>query len=573
MSRLFRIVVILLAVSATCSASAEPFAALGEELLDGMIARAPGLGVALGLHASDGRLPDHSPGGIAATTAWLDESLARLGAVDRAALTKLEIVEHATLVARLSGWRFSWVEERALERDPRRPVSAVGLAPYVTRDYAPLHRRAQAVIAVANAAPAFLAQAEKRLDRQIPHTWLETAISQTKGTISFVRNDVATAFEPLASASLAAEVDAGLGKLATGLETYLAALEARREEATEDFALGEERFLGKLRASHGIDLSLERLEELFRADLARNRAALVEVTRAIDPERRPREVVASVLSDKPPPDRVLAVAAEQVEQLREGVISLELSSVPGDDPLTVVETPPFLRYNSAFLNTPGSFEPKPLPSFYYITPPDPEWPPEQQAAYVPGTVDLLFTSVHEAWPGHFLQSLHRRRIESRVLRSIGSSANSEGWAHYSEELAWETGLTRGAEAHLGQLLNALLRNVRCLSAIGLHTDGMSVEKSERMFRKIAHQDPGNARQQAWRGTFDPMYLIYSLGKLAIYEMRADYREQVEARGETFRMKDFHDAFLAYGAAPLPAVREALLGPEAGPPLAGQGEKR
>ena len=566
MSRLLRIA-ILFAAAAASAAGAEPFAALADELLDGMIARSPRMGVGLGLHASDGRLPDRSPKGIAATTAWLDESLARLAAVDRTALMKLERVEHATLVARLSGWRFSWVEERALERDPRGALSAVGLAPYVTRDYAPLHRRAQAVIAVAKAAPAFLAQAETRLDREIPRTWLETAISQAKGTISFVREDVAQAFAPLASAALRVEVDAALAVLASALETYLAALEGRREEATDDFALGEERFLAKLRATHGIDLSLERLEELFEADLARNRAALVETARAIDPDRKLREVLASVLADKPPANRVLAVATEQAEQLRRGVISLELSSVPGDDPLAVVETPPFLRYNFAFLNTPGPFEPKPLPSFYYITPPDPEWPAEQQAAYLPGTVDLLFASVHEAWPGHFLQSVHRRRIDSRVLRSIGSSATSEGWAHYAEELAWETGLTKGEEAHLGQLVNALLRNVRCLSAIGLHTGGMSVKKSERMFRKVAHQDPGNARQQAWRGTFDPLYLIYTLGKLAIYEMREDYRAQLEARGETFRMKDFHDAFLSYGGAPLPAIRESLLGSESGPPLA------
>lgn len=559
--------ILLLAISLVATASfAQPFDTLGSELLDGMIARSPLLGVRLGLHASDGRLPDHSAEGVAATTAWLDESLARLAAVDPASLGNVRQAERAALIARLSGWRFSWVEERSLERDPRGPLNVVGLAQYISRDYAPLHQRARAVIAVAKAAPAYLAMREARLDRAIPHTWLETSIRQARGTISFVRDDVHQAFEPLTSETLRSEVGVALGGLAVALEGYVAALEGRREETTDDFALGEERFLAKLRASHGIDLPLERLEELFEADLARNRAALREAANAIDPDRKPAAVLASVLADKPAPDQVLAVAAAQVAKLRTGVIELELMSVPGEDPLSVVETPPFLRYNFAFLNGPGAFEPKPLPSFYYITPPNPDWPAEQQAAYVPGTVDLLFASVHEAWPGHFLQSVHRRRIESRILRSLGSSATSEGWAHYAEELAWETGLTKGEEAHLGQLVNALLRDVRCLSAIGLHTDGMSVKRSQRMFRKVAYQDPGNAEQQAWRGTFDPMYLIYTLGKLAIFEMREDYRAQLEARGETFRLKDFHDAFLSYGSAPLPAIRAALLGPDAGPPL-------
>ena len=543
------------------------FDALANELLDGMMARRPTLGVRLGLHAFDGRLPDHSEEGVAATLSWVDESLARLGAVEPGRLSSVQRAELATLRARLASWAFEWREERALERDPRAALTIVGVAEYVKRDYAPLQVRAHAALAIAKAAPGFLEAAEARLDRGLPTTWLETAIAQARGSASFVRQQVKAAFAGLGSRALKTELDAGLDQLADAIDAYASGIEGRRDEANTDFALGEERFLEKLRLAHGFELDLERLEQILEADLARNRAALVEAAHAIDPDARTGEVVRGVLGTRPAASQVLAVATAQSLDLRKKVERFALASIPSDDPLLVVETPPYLRYNFAFLDAPGPFETKPLPTFYYITPPDPSWPPEQQASYVPATADLLFASVHEAWPGHFLQSLHRRKLDSRILRALGSSATSEGWAHYAEELVWETGAVAEAEARVGQLVNALLRNVRCMSAIGLHTDHMSVEKSERMFRKIAYQDPANARQQAWRGTFDPMYLIYTLGKLAIHELREDARTRAEAAGETFQLGEFHDAFLSYGAAPLPAIREALLGAGAGAPLA------
>ena len=119
------------------------------------------------------------------------------------------------------------------------------------------------------------------------------------------------------------------------------------------------------------------------------------------------------------------------------------------------------------------------------------------------------------------------------------------------------------ETQIGQLLNALLRNVRFLSAIGLHTEGMTVEESEKMFLEQGFQDPGNARQQAARGTFDPGYLNYTLGKLMIRELRKDW---TASRGEREAWKQFHDTFLSYCGPPIPLVREDMLGPDAGDAL-------
>ena len=140
-------------------------------------------------------------------------------------------------------------------------------------------------------------------------------------------------------------------------------------------------------------------------------------------------------------------------------------------------------------------------------------------------------------------------------------AFTEGWAHYAEEIMWEAGLGNGdPEIHIGQLLNALLRNVRFISAIGLHTGTMTVAESERMFRDKACQDPGNARQQAARGTFDPAYLNYTLGKLMIRKLRDDW---TASRGGRKAWGAFHDQFLSYGSPPIPLARKAMLGSDGG----------
>jgi uncharacterized protein (DUF885 family) len=197
---------------------------------------------------------------------------------------------------------------------------------------------------------------------------------------------------------------------------------------------------------------------------------------------------------------------------------------------------------------------------YYISPPDESWSEEVQRAYIPGEADLLFTSIHEVWPGHFLNFLHANRAEWIFGRVFVTYAFGEGWAHYTEEMMLEAGLRdASAETRIGQISNALLRDARFLSAIGLHTLGMSVEESERFFMEEAYQDEGTARQQAARGTYDPAYLNYTMGKLMIRRMREDW---VSERGGREAWKEFHDTFLSFGGPPIPLVRARMLGGEA-----------
>jgi len=271
----------------------------------------------------------------------------------------------------------------------------------------------------------------------------------------------------------------------------------------------------------------------------------------------------AIANARKPPDGPVLGAREQLAGLKQFIVEKKLVSIPSDEEALVDESPPFNRWNLAYIDIPGPYE-KGLPSTYYISPPDPSWTAEEQAEYLPGEKDLLFISVHEVWPGHFLQFLHSNRSRSRFGQLFVGYAFAEGWAHYTEEMMWDAGLGDGdPTTHIGQLSNALLRNARYLSAIGLHTGSMTVAESEQLFLEKAFQDPGNARQQAARGTFDPAYLNYTLGKLMIRKLRDDW---TASRGGPQAWRAFHDEFLSYGGPPIPLVRKAMLGAESGPAL-------
>jgi hypothetical protein len=346
------------------------------------------------------------------------------------------------------------------------------------------------------------------------------------------------------------------------MKGLVAWLKGQQEKATDGFALGPERFRQMLWMTEKVDVPLNHPERAGREDLERNLAALRLACAQFAPGKTVSDCVATARLRKPDGGAV-AEAARQLGDLKAFVLDGKLLTVPGPEEARVATSPPYKRFNLAYIDIPGPFE-KGLPSIYYISPPDPSWSQDERNAYVPGRSDLLFVSVHEVWPGHFLQYLHANRASSKFGRVFVGYAFAEGWAHYTEEMMWEAGLGKGdPETHIGQLTNALLRNVRFISAIGLHTGTITVAESEAMFRDLAYQDPATARQQAARGTFDPAYINYTLGKLMIRKLREDW---TASRGGRKAWQDFHDRFLSYGGPPIPLVRAAMLGSDAGPLL-------
>lgn len=513
-----------------------------------------------GRHEFDGILPDMSEEGLRRNIDWLKFARAEVLAFDLESLDAQRRFEQGYVLSVIDNDLF-WFEEAEW---PWRNPNYYSLSPdvYLTREYAPLEDRMRAYVRWAQAVSTVTEQAKQNLRLPLPRSYIEIGRIRFGGLARYLEDDVPGVFASVTDSTLWAEFGPASAQAISALRDFDQWLEDQRPEQTEDFALGAETFLKMLWSTERVDVPLDRLEEIGREDLERNLAAMRQACAAYAPGQAVPECVDRVKGNKPEAGAVVG-ARNQLGMLEEFVRANELVSIPGTERALVDESPPHRRANFAYIDIPGPYE-EGLPSIYYIAPPDPSCTPEEQAQYVPGVTDLLGVSVHEVWPGHFLQFLHANRSQSRFGQVFIGYAFAEGWAHYAEELVWESGLGDGdPEVHIGQLLNALLRNVRLISAIGLHTQGMSIEESERMFLEFAYQDPGNARQQAARGTYDPAYLNYTMGKLMIRKLREEWTAEVGGRDA---WREFHDQFLSYGGPPIPLVREAMLGEGSGPPL-------
>jgi hypothetical protein len=312
-----------------------------------------------------------------------------------------------------------------------------------------------------------------------------------------------------------------------------------------------------LKATEGVDIDLAQLEEIGRKDLQRNLDAMKQECEKYAPGKTLIECSDQASAHKAEGANVVEAATAQLADLRGFIQQKDLLTIPGTEECKVAQAPPYKAWNFAYINIPGPYETN-LPSVYYVSPPDPSWPKAKQEAYIPGRGSLLFTSVHEVYPGHFVQFLHSNRNKSKFGQVFVGYAFAEGWAHYTEEMMYDAGLGQGdPELHIGQLQEALLRDVRFLSAIGMHTKGMTVEESKKMFIEQGLRSEGEAEQQSNRGTFDPAYLNYTMGKLMIMKLRDDW---TASRGGRNAWKQFHDQFLSYGGPPIPLVRKAMMGP-------------
>lgn len=525
-----------------------------EQFIEAHLAANPAFAAGQGRHEFDGQLPDWSAAGLQKEIARLEQArVAALKYTDES-LPQDERFQRDYFVSVVDNLLF-WL------RDVRKPYTNSeyyfdnGLDPstYVSVPYAPADTRLRAFIKYATGIPQALEQIRANLQTPLPRTFVDYGIAGFGGFVDFYRKEVPLVFAEVKDEQLQRELQAAIEPAARAMEEMRKWFEAQQAQATDAYALGAEKFTAMLRMTEAVTTPLDKLEAMGRADLERNLAALAQACKAYLPKGSIAACMAKQSADKPQGGAVEG-ARGQLAQLRQFVVDHNIATIPGTEQALVEEAPAYRRQNAAYINIAGAYETN-LPSTYYIAPPDPSWSKAEQNEYIPGKADLLFTSVHEVWPGHFLQFLHSNRSAWRFGRLFVGYAFAEGWAHYSEEMMVEQGLAKDApELHIGQLSNALLRNVRYLCAIGLHTQGMSVTECEKMFKEKAFQDAGNARQQASRGTYDPAYLNYTMGKLMIMKLRRDW----QAKYPQQTLKDFHDAFLSYGGPPIPLVRAQML---------------
>jgi predicted small lipoprotein YifL len=550
-------------VPATADAASKKadWAAFRDAFQEDTFAADPGFAVSQGRHEFDGQLPDWSADGIAKEIARLDGARSKALAFTDDALTADERFERQYFVATIDGKLF-WLRDVGVPfHNPGFYLSTDGLDPstYLTRPYASLDVRLKAFTAYLKAVPNAVAQIRANLKSPMPKTFVTLGINGFGGFPDFFRKDVPPIFADVKDEALQADFKAALEPAAKSLEELTAWLKSEQPKANDDYALGADRFAKMLYATERVSTPLKDLEAVGQADLKRNLDALKTACATFAPKATLHACVDQVNADKPKGGAVEGARA-QLDALRQFIIDKQLVTIPSDEKALVGEAPPYQRWNFAYIDIPGPYD-KGMPSTYYIAPPDPTWPKKEQDAYTPGAAVLLFTSAHEVWPGHFLQFLHSNRSPSKFGQLFVGYAFAEGWAHYSEEMMWDAGLggdepKQRAKMKVGQLSEALLRDVRFICAIGLHTQGMSVQTCETMFKEDGFQDAGNARQQAARGTYDAAYLNYTMGKLMIMKLREDW---TKTHGGRDGWHAFHDQFLSYGGPPIPLVREQMLG--------------
>jgi hypothetical protein len=524
--------------------------------LDGYFPLNPNFAVYQGRHELDGQLPDWSPEGLKAARDQREQAIADAQALDPAGLSPEQAFERDYLVHVLQGELFWLTEADWPHKNPGFYVGALDPNVYIARPYADAETRMQAFIEYAKNVPAAAAQIEANLKLPLPETYLKYGQAGFGGFAEYYSGDAKAAFAEVKDDALQAEFDDAAAAASVAMQQLSEHIGS--VPATKDgYALGDEKFSDMVRLTEAVDIPLAELKAIGEADLKRNQDALKQACTAYAPGLPLGDCMAKMGSNKPAVGPV-EEAREQLPELRAFLVANDIVSIPGTEQAQVEESPPYNRQNSAYIDIPGPYETG-LPSVYYISPPDPAWDEETRNAYVPGKEDLLFTSVHEVWPGHFLNFLHSNRSESVLGKLFVGYAFAEGWAHYSEEMMYDAGLHDGdLETHIGQLSNALLRNCRYLSAIGLHAEGMTVEESYDLFRNECYQDAGNATQQAARGTYDPAYLNYTMGKLMIRKLRNDWTAIHFPDDPRSGWKAFHDEFLSYGGPPIPLVRQQMM---------------
>jgi hypothetical protein len=539
--------------SNTGTSSAADWKRTRDALIEEYLKAQPAFAVYQGRHEFDGQLPDWSADGIAAEVKRLRAARDRAAGVT--GLTGADAFERDYLVSQFEDDLFFLEDAEFPFTNPAFYIGSLDPSAYLTRNYAPIETRMRAYTTYATSIRRAVQQIRSNLRTPMSLPLLERGISGFGGYAEFFRTDVPKVFAEVKNAALQKAFAEANGAAANAMTELTAWLDSQRKTATAGFALGPEKFARMVRITEGVTAPVAQIEAAGRSDMARNQAALGSACATFAPGATIVACMAKANANKTPGGPV-AGARAQLDMLKAFVQDAGVASIPGPEQALVDESPPYNRANFAYIDIPGPYE-KNLPAIYYIAPPDPSWTPAEQRDYIAGRADLLFTSVHEVWPGHFLQFLHANRNPSIVGRLFVGYAFAEGWAHYAEEVMWEMGLGKGdAETHIGQVYNALYRNVRLVSAIGLHTKGMSVADSERLFREEAFTSVGEARQQAARGTYDPGYLNYTMGKLMIRKLRDDW---TASRGGRKAWRDFHDAFLKFGGPPIPMVRQQMMG--------------
>jgi len=562
------------------------FNRVADEYIAGYLAWRPQTGTSLGFHEYDGKVTDFSRKSLEAELArlhWFDKKLADLNTnqLSAAALYDYRILRNA-----IKREIFSFEEMGIYQQNPMTYAGVLDVNIYIKRDFAPLPQRVKSLTAVLQQAPNIMSAARANLAKSLPRPQIETAIEEANGAADFLSKDLVEAMKDFHDESLMQKFRAVNGRAIEELRGYVKYLkEQKLPKANDQYALGREKYARLVNYGEMITISPEDLLEIGMKELKRKQEVFTEAAKQIDPDKKPIEVFKAIQKDHPTEKSLIPDTARDLEMIRQFLIDHKIITVPSPVRAKVMETPQFLRATSfASMDTPGPFEKKATEAYYYVTPTEADWTPQQKEEWLTAfnyyTTDIV--SIHEAYPGHYVQFLALNASRATNLEKIFNSyAFVEGWAHCAEQMMVDEGFGRAdvvkklnditkldglskeakeneikaAKYRLAQTDEALLRVCRLCVSIKMHCQGMTVDEGAKFFEDNCYYEPKPARQEAIRGTFDPEYLYYTVGKLEILKLRADYQKQ---EGDKYSLQKFNDEMLRHGSPPIRLLREVML---------------
>jgi uncharacterized protein (DUF885 family) len=580
-SKLIVMVLAGVAVAAGCSRRTPAPAAQAQEGADAQLRKladdyfdqvyfhyAPSNGTLEGFHQYDAQLEDYSRAAVDRETADLERFEAKFATIPADQLDLTSQGDLQLLLGNIHGTLLSLNTIRLWEKDPDQYSSGISSGAFVLmeRSFAPPDERLRSLVAREKQMPATLEAAHENL-KNPPRIYTEIALEQLPDIISFFQSDVPAAFQQARNEQLKSQFAQSNSAVIAALKSYQSWLNKDvLPRSHGDFRLGADTYSKVLLYDEMVDTPLPRLLTIGYADLHKNQAEFNRIAKEVEPNQTPREVLAELVRDHPAPDHLMQSFRDTFQGLIQFIQEKHIVDIPSQVRPTLENTPPFMRATTtASMDTPGAFEKVATEAYFNVTVPDPHSSREEteqlMASFNRGTI--ISTAVHEAYPGHYVQFLWARQAPSKVRKLLDASSNSEGWAHYCEQMMLDEGYgqpgTGARDARdakmirLGQLQDALLRDARFVVGIQMHTGQMTFDQAVRFFVDQGYETPAGGLVETKRGTTDATYLYYTLGKLQILKLRADLEKK---EGAQFSLKRFHDDFLKQG---FPPVRRALLG--------------
>jgi uncharacterized protein (DUF885 family) len=537
---------------------------LVDSFFDGYFKLNPTQGTTAGFHQYDSDLEDYSRKGVDHEIAFAKDYLGRLNNFESKSLSLEERQDYQLLVNNLKSTLLDLEDIRSWEKNPDHYSSGLTNSAFVimSRKFAPPEKRLRSLIDREKSMPAVLLAARENL-KNPPRIYTEVAIQQLPDIVGFFQKDVPEAFKDVKDQQLLSEFQNSNTAVITALQDYEKFLkETLLARSNGDFRLGAENYRKKLLYDEMVDIPVDRLLQIGYDDLHRNQQWFKKVAAQIDPQKSPEQIQSELQQDHPAPDQLLQTFRDDLGGIRQYLIDKQIVTIPSPVPPIVEETPPFARaLTFASMDTPGPYEKVAKEAFFNVTLPEADWTKERTESFMGqfNRETMIAVAVHEVYPGHYVQFLWLPSVPSIARKLLGCGSNAEGWAHYSEQMMLDEGYGNGdPKLRLGQLQDALLRDARYIVGISMHTGKMSFDDAVQFFQKEGYQPRTVAEVETKRGTSDPTYLVYTLGKLEIMKLREDYKQKM---GASFSLQKFHDTFLQQGFPPIKIVRETMLGDE------------